>query len=75
MWTPLEVVAWFALSAPLEVVEVTVAPVVGWLLIHCCCHWSRCHSQILLVVWLGVVLTVSVMDNVFNYVEGEVMIV
>ena len=60
---------------PLEVVEVTVAPVVGWLLIHRCCHWSCCHSWILQVVWLGVVQMVSVVDNVFHYVEGEVMVV
>ena len=70
----MEVVAWFALVAPLEVVEVTVAPVVGWLLIHCRCHWSCCHSLILLVVWMGVVLMVSVVDNVFHCVEGEVMV-
>ena len=75
MWTPLEVVAWFVLVAPLEVVEVTVAPVVGWLLIHRRCCWSRCYSRILLVVWMGVVLMVSVVDNVFHYVEGGVMVV
>ena len=69
VWTPLEVLA------PLEVVEVTVAPGVGWLLIRRHCHWSRCHSRILLVVWMGVVQMVSVVDNVFHYVDGEVMVV
>ena len=75
MLTPLEVVARFVLVSPWEVVEVTVAPVVGWLLFHHRCHWSRCHSQRLLVVWMGVPLMVSVVDNVFHYGEGEVMVV
>ena len=75
MWTLLEVVVWFVLVAPLEVVEVTMAPVVGCLLFHRRCHWSCCHSRRLLVVWMGEPLMVSVVDNVLHYVEGEVMAV
>ena len=75
VWAPLEVWTPLELLAPLEVVEVTVAPGVGWLLIRRHCHWSRCHSRIFLVVGMGVLRLVSVVDNAFRFVEGGVMVV
>ncbi len=75
MLTPLEVVSWFVVVAPLEVAEAAGAPGVGWLLIRRRCHWSRCHSRKLLPVRTDVLRLVSVVDNVLHCVAGEAMVV